>query len=95
MDVPEGKRDIDTLKLLIASAQELVTDLVDGPTRRAMSALAMITPDQREVIVTALERAAVTWRQSEAFSPLHNIRLRANPNAQLFVRLFDTVEEPK
>ena len=95
MDQPEGKRDIDALKLLIASAQELVTDLARGPTQRAISALAKIAPDQREVVVTALERAAVTWQQSEAFSPLHNIRLRANPNAQFFVRVFDPVEEPK
>ena len=95
MGVPEGKREIDTLKLLIASAQELVSDLAHGSTQRAINALAMIPPEQRDVIVTALERAAVTWRQSEAFTPIHNIRLRANPNAQLFVRVFDPVEEPK
>jgi len=95
MALPEGKREIDTLKLLIASAQELVADIADGPMRRAISALAAIPPDQRDVIVTALERAAVTWRQSEAFSFIHNVRLRANPKAQLFVRVFDPVEEPK
>jgi hypothetical protein len=95
VDLPKGKRDIDTLKLLIASAQELVESLTDGPTRRTIGALAMIPPDQRDVIVTALERGAVSWQQSEAFGFLHNIRLRANPNAQLFVRVFDPVEELK
>ena len=95
MELPKGKRDIDTLKLLIASAQELVADLADGAMQRAIGALAMLPPDQRDVIVTVLERAAVTWRQSEAFSPFHNIRVRANPNAQLFVRVLDAVEEPK
>jgi hypothetical protein len=95
VDPPKGKGDIEELKLLIASALELVSDLARVPTRRVISALAMIPPDQRDAIVTALERAAVTWRQSEAFTHLHNVRLRANPNAQLFVRVFDPVEEPK
>ena len=95
MDPPKGKGDIEELKLLIGSALELVADLARGSTQRAIRALAMIAPDQRDAIVTALERAAVTWRQSEAFTHLHNVRLRANPNAQLFVRVFDPVEEPK
>jgi hypothetical protein len=94
MALPEGQRDIDALKLLIEAAHQLVADLAHGPTRRAIDALATIAPDQREVIVTALERAAVTWTQSEAFTHVHNIRLRANPNAQLFVRVVDRVEEP-
>jgi hypothetical protein len=95
MVLPDGKRDIDALKLLIASAHELVAELAHGTTRRAITALAAISPDQRDAIVTALERAAVSWTQSEAFAPVHNIRLRANPYAQLFVRVVDPVEEPK
>jgi hypothetical protein len=91
----EGKRDIEQLKFLIEAAHELVGDLAHGSSQRALSALAMIPPDQRDVIVTALERAAVTWRQSEAFTHLHNVRLRANPYAQLFVRVVDPVDEPK
>ncbi len=95
MALPGGKRDIDALKLLISSAHQLVGELAHGTTRRAISALAMIAPDQREAIVTALERAAVTWSQNEAFSFMHNVRVRANPNAQLFVRVVDPVEELK
>jgi hypothetical protein len=95
MALPDGKRDIDALKILLDSAQELIVDLAHGSTQRVMSALAMIPPDQRDVIATALERSAVAWQQSEAFTHLHNIRLRANPHAQLFVRVFDPVEEPK
>src|SRR5262249_23153642 len=45
-------------------------------------------------IATALEHAAVTWQQSEAFNAVHHVRVRANPNAQLFVRVFDDVPQP-
>jgi hypothetical protein len=90
----DGKPDIDTLKLLIDSAHELVADLAHGSTHRAIRALAAIPPDERSVIATALERAAVTWQQNEAFNNLHQVRVRANPNAQLFVRVFDDVPEP-
>jgi hypothetical protein len=92
--VADGKPDIDALKILLDSAHELVADLAHGSTQRAISALARIPPDQRDVIATALEKAAVSWQQSEAFGSVHNIRLRANPHAQLFVRIFDPVEEP-
>src|SRR5262249_59036830 len=75
-------------------ALEIVTDLADGSTHRAIRALAAIPPDERSVIATALERAAVTWQQTEAFNTVHQTRVRANPNAQLFVRVFDDVPEP-
>ena len=94
MALPDGKHDIDALKLLIDSAHELVADLTHGSMQRAICALADIPPDERSVVATALERAAVTWRQNEAFSNLHHVRVRANPNAQLFVRVFDPVTEP-
>jgi hypothetical protein len=89
-----GNRDIETLKVLIDSARELVADLAQGSTQRAIRALAAIPPDERSVIATALERAAVTWQQNEAFNVLNQVRVRANPNAQLFVRVFDDVPEP-
>lgn len=90
----DAKRDIDALKVLIDSAHELLSDLAHGSTERAITALAKIPPDQRDAIATALERAVVTWEQSESFAPVHGIHLRANPHAQLFVRVFDPVEEP-
>jgi hypothetical protein len=86
--------DIDALKLLLESARGLVAELADTATERAMRALAAVPPDQRSVLATALERAAQTWRQNEAFAALHQVHLRANPHAQLFVRVFDPVEEP-
>jgi hypothetical protein len=92
--VSDGKPDIDSLRLLINSALELVTDLAHGSTRRAIRALAAIPPDERSVIATVLERAAVTWEQSEAFAILNQVRVRANPNAQLFVRVLDDVPAP-
>src|SRR5262245_42382195 len=90
----DGKRDLDTLKVLIDSAHELVADLAHGSMQRAIRALAAIPPDERSVVATALERATVAWRQNEAFNVLNQVRLRANPNAQLFVRVFDDVTEP-
>ena len=95
MTEPDGKHDIDALKLLIEAAHELVADLAHGSTQRVIRALAVIPPDQREVIAGVLERAAVSWGQNEAFTHLHNVRLRANPNAQLFVRVVDQVDQPK
>src|SRR5689334_13927700 len=57
----DRKPDLDTLRLLINSALEIVTDLGHESTHRAIRALAAIPPDERSVIATALERAAVTW----------------------------------
>ena len=90
----DRKPDIDALRHLIDSAHELVAELADGSTLRAVRALAAIAPDERSVIATALERAAVTWQQNEAFNTVNQVRVRANPNAQLFVRVFDDVPEP-
>jgi hypothetical protein len=87
-----GNPEFDALAALLGSARDLVGELAKGSTQRALRALAAIPPDERMAISTALERAAETWRQSEAFAPLHNVRVRANPNAQLFVRIFDDVE---
>jgi hypothetical protein len=91
----DGKPDnIDALRVLLNSARDLVADLAHGSTQRAIRALAAIPPDERSVIATALERAVVTWQQNEAFNNLNQVRVRANPNAQLFVRVFDDVPEP-
>ena len=94
MPPPAGKREIEALKVLLDSAQEMVTDLVSGPTQRVVRALAAIPPDEREMIALALERATTAWQMNEAFHPLNHVRLRANPHAQLFVRVFDPVEPP-
>ena len=90
----DRKPDLDTLRVLINSALEIVNDLGHGSTHRAIRALAAIPPDERSVIATALERAVVTWQQNEAFNTVTQTRVRANPNAQLFVRVFDDVPEP-
>ena len=85
--------EFDALAALLGSARDLVGELAGGTTQRALRALAAIPPDERVAITTALERAAETWRQNESFTHLHNVRVRANPNAQLFVRIFDDVED--
>ena len=91
---PDQKPDLGTLRLMIESALDIVTDLAHGSTHRAIRALAAIPPDERSVIATALERAAVTWQQNEAFNIVTQTRVRANPNAQLLVRVFDDVPKP-
>lgn len=94
MSSANGKRNLDALKLLLDSARELVADLAHPSTERALRAITAIPPNERTAIATALERAAVTWQQNEAFNTWNQIRVRANPNAQLFVRVFDDVPEP-
>jgi len=88
-----GAPEFDALAALLGSARDLLGDLAKGSTQRALRALAAIPPDERMTITTALERAAETWRQNESFQHLHNVRVRANPNAQLFIRIFDDVED--
>src|SRR5262245_22768266 len=90
----DEKPNLDSLRLLLNSALDIVADLGHESTHRAVRALAAIPPDERSAIATALERAAVTWQQNEAFNALHQIRVRANPNAQLFVRVVDDVPDP-
>ena len=88
-----GAPEFDALAALLGSARDLLGDLAKGSTQRALRALAAIPPDERMAITTALERAAETWRQNESFTHLHKVRVRANPNAQLFIRIFDDADE--
>ena len=92
MSRSSGPPELDALAALLGSARDLVGELAKGSTQRALRALAAIPPDERLAITVALERAAETWRQNESFTHLHNVRVRANPNAQLFVRIFDDVD---
>ena len=89
-----GTVKIDALKALLDSAREIVADLGGGSMERALRALAELPPDERDGVALALERAVTAWRANEAFAPLHKVQMRANPHAQLFVRVFDPVPEP-
>jgi hypothetical protein len=91
---PPDQSALEALKILLESAYDLITELADSATQRAVHALHAIPPDERSALATALERAAETWRQNEAFAPLNQVHLRANRHAQLFVRVFDPVTEP-
>ena len=88
-----GNVKIEALKALLDSAREMVADLADGSMERAMRALADLPQEEREGIALALERAVTAWRANEAFAPIHKVQMRANPHAQLFVRVFDPVPE--
>jgi hypothetical protein len=91
---PADSSALEALKILLETARDLVAELADSATQRAVHALHAIPPDVRSELATALERAAETWRQNVAFAPLNQVHLRANPHAQLFVRVFDPVTEP-
>ena len=87
----DGKTKIEALKTLLDSARAIVDDLSDGSMERALRALADLPGEERGVIALALDRAVTAWRANEAFAPLHKVQMRANPHAQLFVRVFDPV----
>jgi len=82
---------IEALKTLLDSARAIVDDLGDGSMERALRALADLPAEERGVVALALDRAVSAWRANEAFAPLHRVQMRANPHAQLFVRVFDPV----
>ena len=82
---------IEALKSLLDSASAILDDLADGSMERALRALANLPAEERGVIALALDRAVTAWRANEAFAPLHRVQMRANPHAQLFVRVFDPV----
>jgi len=88
-----GKVKIEALKALLDSARQIVAELADDSMERALRALADLPPDERDSVALALERAVAAWRANEAFAPLHKVQMRANPHAQLFVRVFDPVPE--
>src|SRR5262245_40176009 len=85
----DGKAKIDALKVLLDSAREIVADLADESMERALRALADLPKEERQGVALALDRAVTAWRANEAFAPLHRVQMRANPHAQLFVRVFD------
>ncbi|HXJ36283.1 MAG TPA: hypothetical protein VMS22_19795 [Candidatus Eisenbacteria bacterium] len=95
MPPPGSKTEIEALKALLDSARDLVADIADESMERALRSLARLPPEERGVIALALDRAVTSWQANEAFGPLNHVRLRANPHAQFFVRVFDPVpEEP-
>ena len=87
------KVDLEELKTLLDTARQMVDDLADGSLHRALRALADLPSQERADIALALDRAVTAWRANEAFAPLHKVQMRANPHAQLFVRVFDPVPE--
>jgi len=90
--MPSGSTvKIEALKTLLDSARAIVEDLADGSMERALRALADLPAEERAGVALALDRAVTAWRANEAFAPLHRVQMRANPHAQLFVRVFDPV----
>jgi hypothetical protein len=81
---------LDALKALLASAQELAGRLSgDSSLRRIAAALAGLCPEERQILATAIERGIAWRRVNEAVSGMSGVRLRINPNPPLFLRVID------
>jgi hypothetical protein len=75
---------------LLASAKQLAEALEADPiVGRVLQALAGLPPDDRQTIAQAIERGAAWRRVNESVSAANGVRLRANPNPRLFVRVVD------
>ena len=86
---------LDALKALITSARELAETLESDPAlRRILRALAMLPPEDREILGAVLERGAARRRINESFARMNGVRLRINPNPRLFLRVMDTDAPP-
>jgi uroporphyrinogen-III synthase len=95
MPADAGSPRLDALKVLLASAQELTRGLeADPAVRRVLQALATFSPEERQILATALEHGAARFRINESFARMNGVRLRLNPHPRLFVRVVDT-DEPE
>jgi hypothetical protein len=85
-----GNPRLDALSALLASAKQLAEALEADPIiGRVLQALASLPPDDRQTIAQAIERGAAWRRVNESVSAANGVRLRANPNPRLFVRVVD------
>src|SRR5258707_11756300 len=85
-----GNPRLDALSALLSSAKQLAEALEADPiVGRVLEALASLPPDDRQTIAKAIERGAAWRRVNESVSAANGVRLRANPNPRLFVRVVD------
>jgi hypothetical protein len=85
-----GNPRLDALSALLASAKQLAEALEADPiVGRVLQALASLPPDDRQTVAQAIERGAAWRRVNESVSAANGVRLRANPNPRLFVRVVD------
>jgi hypothetical protein len=82
--------NLDALNALLTSAKHIAEALEADPIiGRVLQALASLPPDDRQTIAHAIERGAAWRRVNESVSEANGVRLRANPNPRLFVRVID------
>ncbi len=90
MPADAGNPRLDALSALLASAKQLAEALeLDPIVGRVLQALATLPPDDRQTIARAIERGIAWRRVNETVSGANGVRLRANPNPRLFVRVVD------
>ena len=85
-----GNPRLDALSALLASAKQLAEALEADPIiGRVLQSLAGLPPDDRQTIAQAIERGTAWRRVNETVSAANGVRLRANPNPRLFIRVVD------
>jgi len=93
MPADANKPRLDALGALLSSAKQLAENLAADPILgRVLEALASLPADDRLTIAQAIERGAAWRRINEGVSAANGVRLRANPNPRLFVRVIDGPE---
>jgi hypothetical protein len=86
---------LDALREILVTAHELATTLARDPlVERILRAFAKLPERDREPILEIIERDASWCALRSRPSGQTGIRLRPNPHASLYVRVFDQVDAP-
>jgi hypothetical protein len=81
---------LEALRALIETAQALASEITDDATvGRLLRAFLTLPPEDRDIVACVVERGAAWHHIAEGTAELTGIRLRANPNARLFLRLVE------
>jgi hypothetical protein len=90
-----GESSFDVLRSLLESAARTANELVDDPLlERLLEVFARMPEGDRETVIGALEREVQTRILSKKVADsLSQVELRANPNAQLYFRVIEPVQE--
>src|SRR5262245_33511978 len=87
---------LDALRALLATAERLSEDLAGDPAvGRLLRAFTTLAPDDRDVVARVVERNAEWQRIADATADVAGVRMRANPQARLFVRTVDQRESER
>lgn len=90
MSAGRASPQLDALRALLTTAQQLSNDLAADPVvGRLLHAFLGLPPEDRDVVTSVVERGATWKRVTDHTAELTGVRLRANPQARLFVHVVD------